>query len=117
MSIYKKRALADSTGDYLATSLGEVLMVLDKTSFDLQLLNRVLQSQSYKTHFRLFVLNPDETIDYEIPQEDIILGSGNYSENYQQGQRRNINISLVNIDGNYTPSINTSRTCSCWWEL
>jgi len=107
MSIYKKRALADSTGDYLATSLGEVLMVLDKTSFDLQLLNRVLQSQSYKTHFRLFVLNPDETIDYEIPQEDIILGSGNYSENYQQGQRRNINISLVNIDGNYTPSINT----------
>ena len=45
--------------------------------------------------FRLFVLHDDETIDYEIPDEDIVLG-GSYSVNYQDGQRRSLSFSLIN---------------------
>lgn len=106
MSLYSKRALADNTQQYLLSSLGELLMVLDNSALDMAALTSMLSSESYEARFRLFVLHNDETIDYEIPQEDIILNAGSYSENYQQGQRRNLNIFLSNIDGRYTPSIN-----------
>jgi hypothetical protein len=106
-AIYRDRALADYEQKYLMTSLGEYLMSVDNSSLDMQLLNRILKDRKYFTRFRLFLLNPDETVDYEIPQEDIILNSGNFSENYQNGQRKNVNISLINIDGKYTPSVNT----------
>lgn len=55
--------------------------------------------------YRIFVLNPDETVKYQIPQEDIISG-GSYQENYQSGQRRSLSFSLDNQDKKYTPSIN-----------
>ena len=55
--------------------------------------------------YRIFVLYPDETINYEIPIEDIQSG-GSYSENYQDGQRRSLNFSLVNNDGKYLVGIN-----------
>lgn len=56
--------------------------------------------------FRIFVLYPDETINYEIPITDIGTG-GSYSENYQNGQRRSLSFTLYNYDGKYTPNINT----------
>lgn len=87
--------------------LGEPIILVDHMYVEMSTLIRILKSKIYRTRFRLFVLNPDETVDYEIPQDDIILDSGNYSENYQQGQRRNVNLALINIDGKYTPSINT----------
>lgn len=55
--------------------------------------------------FRIFVLNDDETVCYQIPNEDIISG-GSYQENYQNGSRRTLSFSLYNDDGKYTPSIN-----------
>ena len=55
--------------------------------------------------FRIYVLYADESINYEIPQEDIKLG-GSYSENYQNGQRRSLSFSLYNNSGKYTPTIN-----------
>ena len=55
--------------------------------------------------YRIFVLYPDETINYEIPIEDIQSG-GSYSENYQDGQRRSLNFSLINNDGKYLVGIN-----------
>lgn len=55
--------------------------------------------------FRFFWLNPDETIKNIIPEQDIILG-GSYSENYQNGQRRSVSLTLFNESGKYTPSIN-----------
>lgn len=53
---------------------------------------------------RIFVLNPDETVRYQIPNIDI-LATGSYNENYQNGVRRTFNFSLNNESGNYTPSI------------
>ena len=58
-----------------------------------------------RPRFRICMLNSDETIKNIIPNEDIILG-GQYTENYQNGQRRSISISLYNEQGKYTPSIN-----------
>lgn len=56
--------------------------------------------------YRIFVLYPDETINYELPLEDILSG-GSFNENYQNGQRRSLSFSLYNDSGQYTPGINT----------
>ena len=107
MSIYRTKVLADESGALLLSLLGEELYVVGSNIIDLEQLSVILQGEQYESRFRLLVLNPDETINFEIPQEDIILNSGNFSENYQQGQRKNLNLSLVNIDKKYTPNINT----------
>lgn len=109
-SIYQIRALADIAREYLQTIYGEYLVLTNSSSYDLEELETILKSGKYEAKFRLFSLYSDETINYEIPQEDIISNSGNYTENYQNGQRRNLNINLVNIDGKYTPSVNTVWT-------
>ena len=106
-SIYQVQALSDIAHNYLKTIYGEYLIVDNQTSYDLDMLSKVLKNGKYVSKFRLFSLYPDERINFEIPQEDIINNSGNYTENYQNGQRRNLNISLVNKDGKYTPNINT----------
>lgn len=66
----------------------------------------LLESYTVYPRFRIFLLNPDETIKKEIPSEDILLG-GSYRENYQSGQRRSLSFTLLNEDGEYTPSINS----------
>jgi len=55
--------------------------------------------------WRLTLLNSDDSVRREIPEEDIALG-GSYSENYQNGQRRSLSFSLYNEDGRYTPGVN-----------
>lgn len=107
MATYDTRALADTSTSTLWSQYGEVLRLVDSSSVSMSYLTDVLKRPVYKPRFRLFVLNPDETINYEIPQEDIIINSGNFTENYQSGQRKSVNINLINIDGKYTPSINT----------
>lgn len=106
-SFVDTRALADTSGNVLWSRYGEVLRLVDSTNISMSYLNDVLKRPQYRTVYRLFVLNPDETVDYEIPQNDIILNSGNFSENYQSGQRKSVNINLVNENGRYTPNINT----------
>ena len=101
------RALADTYSTTLWSQYGEVLRLVDSSTVSMNYLTEVLKRPNYLARYRLFVLNSDETIDYEIPQEDIIINSGNFTENYQNGQRKSVNVSLVNIDGKYTPSINT----------
>ena len=107
MNNYDTRALADTQNGIVWSQYGEVLRLVDSSSVSMGYLTDVLKRPKYEARYRLFVLNPDETIDYEIPQEDIILNSGNFTENYQSGQRKSVNINLINIDGKYTPSINT----------
>lgn len=107
MANYSIKALADQTNNVLWSQYGEVLRLVDSSSISMSYLTDVLKRPTIKPRFRLFVLNPDETINYEIPEEDIIVNSGNFTENYQNGQRKSVNINLINIDGKYTPSINT----------
>ena len=70
-----------------------------------QIKNEIRNNPTISQCYRLFLLNPDESIRNEIPQEDLILG-GSYSENYQNGQRRSLSFSLFNRQKKYTPSIN-----------
>lgn len=88
---------------------GKTLIVQKTTSRQLSVTNtieRMLRQHTICPRYRIFVLHPDETIDYQIPTEDIVSG-GSYSESYQNGQRRSLSFRLFNIDGKYTPSINT----------
>ena len=100
-------ALSSSQTGILWSRYGEVLRVVDSSNVDMNYLTEILNRPIYKPRFRLFVLNPDETVDYEIPEEDIILNSGSFNENYQNGQRKSVNINLVNIDGKYTPNVDS----------
>lgn len=68
-------------------------------------IERLVRSRTIYPRFRIYVLNSDETVKYELPQKDILLG-GSYSENYQNGQRRSLSLTLNNESGDYTPSIN-----------
>ena len=106
-SMYQIQALADIANEYLKTIYGEFLIVNNSNMYNFDMIQTILRKGKYTSRYRLFLLYPDEKINYEIPQSDIINDAGNYTENYQNGQRRNANISLVNINGQYTPNINS----------
>ena len=106
MDVYKKRILRSSNGAVLTTSEGEILRVLDTSDITVEGLEKIIRYPKVKPCFRLTVLNHDETINYEIPQEDIVLDTGTYTEEYTQGQRKSLTISLINEHGKYTPSVN-----------
>lgn len=76
----------------------------ESVDMDTEEILQTVNAPSVKSCFRIFVLHPDETIDYMIPNEDIKTG-GSYDENYQSGQRRSLSFSLVNDTGKYTPSV------------
>ena len=69
-------------------------------------LEKIISMPTVKPRFRISVLRPDDTIDYEIPSEDIVESGISYTEEYQNGQRRNISLQLINSNGKYTPNIN-----------
>lgn len=75
-------------------------------NIDYDKLEKILKRPFIKPRYRISVLNPDESVDYVIPKEDIPIEGINYTENYQNGQRRSITLQLINKNGKYTPSIN-----------
>lgn len=84
------------------------------SSASLQNLNKYLKFSEVKAvlgentiypRYRIFVLNNDETVRYQIDNADVLDG-GSYNENYQNGARRTLSFSLNNFDNKYTPSIN-----------
>lgn len=79
----------------------------NNTTINYEALKKIIKKPYIKPRFKICVLNPDETIAYEIPSIDIPLNGISYTENYQSGQRRNITLQLINKSGKYTPSINT----------
>ena len=74
---------------------------------DFASLEKIIKRPYIKPRFRISVLNQDETVNYIIPSEDITDGGISYTEEYQNGQRRNISLELINNSGKYTPSINS----------
>ena len=92
------------SGDYMSYEIeGDVT----SSSKYLQIsgIQKIINRNSIYPRFRIFVLNPDETVCYQIPNEDILSG-GSYNENYQNGSRRTLSFTLDNSSGEYTPSIN-----------
>ena len=68
------------------------------------LLNLTLDS-TVAPRYRIFLVNADDTIQSEFPLEDVLQG-GTFSENYQNGQRCSLSLTLFNQGGKYTPNIN-----------
>lgn len=84
---------------------GDILLE-QGNDIDLSSLIKLLKRPIVKPRYRISVLNPDETIDYVIPYSDIPQDGISYTEEYQNGQRRNISLKLINANKKYTPSIN-----------
>ena len=85
---------------------GDVLFKNGNT-INYEVLEKLIRRPFIKPRYRVCVLNPDETVAYEIPSSDILMDGISYTENYQNGQRKNITLQLINTDGKYTPSINS----------
>ena len=85
---------------------GDVLLKNGNT-INYEVLEKLIRRPFIKPRYRICVLNPDETVAYEIPSSDILMDGISYTENYQNGQRKNITLQLINTDGKYTPSINS----------
>lgn len=92
-----------SSGDILSSEINQESYVDQNVSIP-EIVQNISDNYAM-SRFRIFVLYPDETINYELPLEDILAG-GSYSENYQNGQRRSLSFSLYNVEGKYTPGIN-----------
>ncbi len=67
-----------------------------------------IKGKSIEPDFRIYILNPDETIYKEI-SDDLIYGLGSLTINYQQGQRRSLNFALDNSSKEYTPNPNNRK--------
>lgn len=78
----------------------------DLQQIDYDKLFKVLKRPYVNPQYRISVLNPDETVDYVIPSEDIPSDGISFTEEYQNGQRRNITLKLINKNNKYTPSVN-----------
>ena len=68
-------------------------------------LKRIIERPFIKPRYRISVLTQDEQVSYIIPEDDIVAGGLNFTESYQNGQRKNISVELVNTSGRYTPSV------------
>lgn len=84
---------------------GDVLL-RDENAIPFNTLKRILERPVIHSRYRLSILTPDEQVSYIIPESDITLDGLNYTESYQNGQRRSITVTLANENGQYTPNIN-----------
>lgn len=96
-----------SSGEILSFSVATGDSYLASTR-DAATISEAIQHGTVACAYRIYLLFADETVDREIPREDIKLGAS-YSENYQNGQRRTLSFSLYNDDGKYTPNANVLR--------
>lgn len=83
---------------------GNIILENDNLSFEN--LKKIIERPFIKPRYRLSVLNPDETIDYIISNEYIQETSVSFTENYQNGQRKNISLSIINNNNQFKLSIN-----------
>lgn len=94
-----------STGDIISATLESITYISDVTRYkNVAFLRKVIHSKTIRPRYRIMLLNSDETVKEQVPNEDILSG-GSYSENYQNGQRRSLSFTLNNETGKYTPSI------------
>lgn len=97
-----KAVLLSSEGLILLSSAGDILLcsnydsLNNRENLDFDLIQFILNQPIIIPKIRLSVLNPDETLNYIIPSEDIIMNGINYSENYTNGQRKTLSIKLIN---------------------
>ena len=89
------KLLSSIAGDILCYSL--YYLVVDNQPISLQNIIDIIKSQMTQPIVRVSVLYPDESLNYFIPSEDIVLDGLSYNENYINGQRRNLSLKLINV--------------------
>ena len=92
----QNKILTSLSGDVLSYN---VLSLTNQSiqTFSIENFMQILKFPMVKPIIRLTVLNRDETINYVIPNEDIVQDSVDYSEKYTNGQRKNLSFKLVNV--------------------
>ena len=83
---------------------GDVLAE-NEANLDINFIKKVINRPIIKPRFKITILFPDESDKYEIPTMDMPQDAISYDESYQNGQRRNLTLKLINKSGKYTPSI------------
>lgn len=116
MADYEEQTLLANESDNLYTltdAQGRVLSYIEISGTERKYtytdIVRLLRMPYIRYVYRICVLNPDDTVSYEIPLSDIIEDSVSYNETLQNGLRRTLSIKLVNTTGKYTPSVNTPK--------
>lgn len=87
--------LTEFYGDVLCYSL--YYLISDHSPLSFTKISTILQNEFITPLIRISVLNPDETVNYIIPNEDIVQDGVGYNENYVNGQRRNLSFTLINV--------------------
>ena len=77
---------------------------LDETHLSFDHLNKIFKNWSITPIHRLYLLNDDESIRADVSRDLI---SYDLSITYQTGQRRSLNINMVNINNKWAPKFNT----------
>lgn len=101
--------LRDKNGkilSYIETDFNDPVL---KKTFSYADLIRYLRMPYIAYQHRICVLNPDDSIRYQIPFSDIVEDGISYSDNLQDGERRSLSVRLVNKDGKYTPTTNSQK--------
>lgn len=100
MNIYKNGYIVDSVENINITSITKQVYLNSFNKIEFEKLIKVLKGDVVMPIFRLYLLYENEQIRLDM-SEDLI--SGNLSIQYQSGQHRSMNVTLVNADGKWNP--------------
>lgn len=122
-----KNLLMDNSGKILKSVSGDILyfslsnLLHTRENVDIEFIMFLLSQPIIVPKIRLSVLNPDETVNYVIPEEDVVFNGINYNENYTNGQRRSLSIKLINVKedrGFWDYKYNTiTQTMDKYWHI
>jgi len=101
--------LRDKNGDILSYIEMDFSNSSSKKTLSHEEIVRLLQMPYISYQHRICVLNPDDSVCYQIPFEDIPYNGISYTDILQDGQRRTLSVKLINKDGKYTPSVNSQK--------
>lgn len=98
MNIYSDGYIVNNIYNDYISSVDREVYLQSLLSLDINVLMRYFKGTSVIPVFRIFVLNDDESVHYEISQDVVNMS---LSISYQSGQRRTANITLANETGHW----------------
>lgn len=112
--LYRAYLEKDNNELYILKDMnGKILSYIEMSSSKKVLtseeLIRLIKMPYISYQHRICILNPDDSICYQIPFQDIPDDGISYSEDLQDGKRRTLSVRLINKDGKYTPSVNSQK--------
>lgn len=105
MYVFKNKILCDSDGNYIYSVKDEIILTRDIVEDYLTIEDMEKAIRNYYTVplFRLYLLNPDETIKEDVTS--LIVGDElSYTDEYKTGQRRSASATVRNDDGSWFPN-------------